>query len=165
MNISIKQATVNDMSEVLEIVNHEIINTTAIWDYDVRTLDQQIAVFEEKKEKEFPFIVAKIDDKLVGYGTYGTFRYKIGYQFTVEHSVYVHKDHHGNGIGKLLLAELISLAKAQKMHTMIGVIDSENTNSISFHEKFGFKTVGFIKESGYKFDRWLNSVFMQLLLE
>ena len=68
-------------------------------------------------------------------------------------------------IGKLLLLELISLAKIQKLHTMIGVIDSENQSSIIFHEKFGFKTVGIIKESGYKFDRWLDSVFMQLILE
>jgi phosphinothricin acetyltransferase len=57
------------------------------------------------------------------------------------------------------------LAKAQKLHTIIGVIDSENVNSIRFHEQFGFEKVGFIKESGYKFDRWLHSVIMQLLLE
>jgi phosphinothricin acetyltransferase len=71
----------------------------------------------------------------------------------------------GKGIGKLILTELIALAKDQGLHTMIGVIDSENQSSISFHEKFGFKTVGIIKESGYKFDRWLDSVFMQLLLK
>lgn len=56
-------------------------------------------------------------------------------------------------------------SKAQGLHTMIGVIDSENKSSITFHEQFGFKTVGIIKESGFKFDRWLDSVFMQLLLE
>ena len=65
---------------------------------------------------------------------------------------------------KVLLNELIRLAKAQKLHTMIGVIDSENTTSIAFHKKFGFEEAGFIKESGYKFDRWLHSVFMQKML-
>lgn len=65
----------------------------------------------------------------------------------------------------MLLTELIRLAKAQSLHTMIGVIDSENTGSITFHEKMGFETVGVIKESGYKFNRWLNSVFMQLMLD
>ena len=70
----------------------------------------------------------------------------------------------GKGIGKLLLSELIRLAKAQNLHTMIGVIDSENSNSIDFHKKFGFEEVGFIKESGYKFDRWLHSVFVQKIL-
>ena len=67
-------------------------------------------------------------------------------------------------MGNVLLTELIQLAKAQKMHTMIGVIDSENINSITFHEKFGFEKAGYIKESGYKFDRWLDSVFMQKIL-
>lgn len=102
--------------------------------------------------------------KVIGFGYYSEFRFREAYKFTVEHSVYVHPNHHGKGIGKLLLTELIRLAKAQNLHTMIGVIDSENTGSIAFHEKMGFETVGVIKESGYKFDRWLSSVFMQLML-
>jgi phosphinothricin acetyltransferase len=95
---------------------------------------------------------------------YSEFRFREAYQFTVEHSVYVSEDFHGKGVGKQLLKELIVLAKKQKLHTMIGVIDSENQDSVTFHEKFGFKTVGIIKESGYKFDRWLDSVLMQLIL-
>ncbi|WP_300565658.1 GNAT family N-acetyltransferase [Flavobacterium sp.] len=165
MSITIRQATINDMASVLEIVNYEILNTTAIWDYDVRTLEQQQAIFIEKQEKNFPFIVAEKDNKIVGFGTYGTFRFKIGYRFTVEHSVYVDKNFHSNGIGKLMLEELILLAQKQKLHTMIGVIDSENKGSIVFHEKLGFKNAGHIKETGFKFDRWLDSIFMQLILE
>jgi len=165
MAISIRQATINDMAKVLEIVNYEILNTTAIWDYDVRTLSQQIEIFNEKQYKNFPLIVAEKESKIVGFGTYGTFRQKIGYQFTVEHSVYVHKDFHGKGIGSTLLKELIEIAKNQKLHTMIGVIDSENHGSIAFHQKLGFETVGNIKQTGYKFNRWLDSVFMQILLE
>lgn len=68
-------------------------------------------------------------------------------------------------MGKLLLAELIELAKKQKLHTMIAVIDAENQSSVEFHKQFGFKTVGIIKESAYKFDKWLDTVFMQLILE
>ena len=96
---------------------------------------------------------------------YSEFRFREAYKFTVEHSVYVANDYHGKGIGNLLLAELITLAKAQKLHTMIAVIDAENQGSVLFHEKFGFKTVGIIKESGYKFNRWLHSVYMQLILD
>jgi L-amino acid N-acyltransferase YncA len=165
MSITLRHATIEDMTSVLEIVNHEILHSTSIWDYDIRTLEQQISILKNKKEDNFPFILAEKENKIVGLGTYGSFRFKVGDRFTVEHSVYVHKDFHGNGIGKLLLLELISLAKAQKLHTMIGVIDSENQSSITFHEKFNFKTVGIIKESGYKFDRWLDSVFMQLILD
>ena len=79
--------------------------------------------------------------------------------------MYVDNEYHCKGIGKVLLQELIRIAKAQNLHTMIAVIDAENESSVEFHEKFGFKIVGVIKESGYKFDRWLHSVFMQLILE
>ncbi|GAA4777373.1 MULTISPECIES: GNAT family N-acetyltransferase [Flavobacterium] len=164
MSVTIRKATITDMISVLEIVNYEISNTTAIWDYDLRTLEEQEAIYIEKLEKEFPFLVAEIDGKIVGFGTYGTFRFKIGYRFTVEHSVYINKDFHGNGIGTLLLKELIEIARNQNLHTMIGVIDSENHGSITFHKKLGFQEVGHIKETGFKFDRWLDSVFVQILL-
>lgn len=165
MSIKLRPVISSDLPSVLEIVNYEILNTTAIWDYDIRSLEQQIEIVKEKESKNFPFIVAEKDGKIAGFGTYGTFRHKIGYRFTVEHSVYVHKDFHGNGIGSTLLNELIEIAKTQKLHTMIGVIDSENHGSIAFHQKMGFEIMGHIKQSGYKFDRWLDSVFMQLMLE
>ena len=120
---------------------------------------------DDKLAKNFPVIVAEADGQVVGFGMYSEFRFREAYKFTVEHSVYVANDYHGKGIGNLLLAELITLAKVQKLHTMIAVIDAENQGSVLFHEKFGFKTVGIIKESGYKFNRWLHSVFMQLILE
>jgi phosphinothricin acetyltransferase len=100
----------------------------------------------------------------VGFGYYSEFRFREAYKFTVEHSVYAHPNLIGKGIGKLILDNLIHLAKAQKLHTMIGVIDSENQSSIEFHKKFGFEIAGTIKESGYKFNRWLHSVFMQKML-
>ena len=164
MPIKIRAANKADMFSVLEIVNHEILHSTAIWDYDTRTLAQQQAIFEEKKAHGFPFLVAVKNETIVGFGTYDTFRSKIGYRFTVEHSVYVHKDFHGNGIGTLLLKELIIIAKEQKLHTMIGVIDSENLGSLAFHKKLGFETVGHIKQTGFKFNRWLDSIFVQILL-
>jgi len=123
------------------------------------------AWFKEKKEQHWPVIVATLDDKIAGYGTYGTFRFKDGYKFTVEHSVYVSHQHTGIGIGKLLLAELISLAKQEGYHTMIGGIDAENKSSIEFHKKFGFTETGLLKEVGYKFDKWLDVQFMQLILK
>jgi RimJ/RimL family protein N-acetyltransferase len=80
-------------------------------------------------------------------------------------ALFVLPDFEGNGIGKAILQYLIDLAKKQKLHTMIAVIDYENQSSVAFHEQFGFTTVGIIKESGYKFERWLHSVIMQLMLK
>ena len=164
MNPSIQTYQSEDCPAILEIINDQILTGTALYDYQPRTLTQQLDIFDDKLQKGFPIIVAKVADEIVGFGYYSEFRFREAYKFTVEHSVYAHPNHLGKGIGKSLLSELIVLAKAQKLHTMIGVIDSENHNSIVFHEQFGFKIVGVIKESGYKFDRWLDSVFMQLIL-
>jgi phosphinothricin acetyltransferase len=163
MAINIRPYKTDDTQAILDIVNHNILHSTSLYDYNIRSYEQQKTILEEKINKKFPVIVAELDGIVVGFGMYSEFRYREAYQFTVEHSVYVSEDFHGKGIGKQLLQELINLARKQKLHTMIGVIDSENQSSVVFHEKFGFKTVGIIKESGYKFDRWLDSVLMQLL--
>ena len=162
--MTIRPYKTEDTQAILEIINHNILHSTSLYDYSVRTIEQQKAILEDKIKKGFPVIVAEKEGEILGFGMYSEFRFREAYQFTVEHSVYVAANHLGKGIGKSLLSELIVLAKTQKLHTMIGVIDSENQNSIAFHEQFGFKIVGVIKESGYKFDRWLDSVFMQLIL-
>jgi phosphinothricin acetyltransferase len=165
MSIEIKSYKPADCEAILEIINYNIEHATALYDYHPRTLAEQLAVFEDKIQKNFPIIVAYEKEQIVGFGYYSEFRFKDGYKFTVEHSVYVNKDFQGKKIGNLLLAQLIELAKKQKLHTMIAVIDSENLGSVKFHENFGFKTVGVLKETGYKFDKWLDSVFMQLFLK
>ena len=165
MEIKIRPYQTEDTQTILDIINHNILHSTALYDYTVRNYDQQKNILEDKLSKNFPVIVAEFDGQVVGFGMYSEFRFREAYKFTVEHSVYVNKSFHGKGIGKLLLQELILLARKQKLHTMIAVIDSENQGSVDFHEKFGFKTVGIIKDSGFKFERWLHSVFMQLILE
>ena len=164
MTIEIRPYSIEDTQAILDIINYNIETSTALYDYHLRSLEHQTALFEDKLSKGFPIVSAVADNKVVGFGYYSEFRFREAYKFTVEHSVYVANDFHGNGIGKLLMELLMELARKQNLHTMIAVIDSENQSSIEFHEKYGFKTVGIIKESGYKFDRWLHSVFMQVML-
>lgn len=164
MEIQIRAYQTTDTQAILDIINFNILHSTALYDYKVRNFEQQKAILEDKTIKGFPVIVAALNDEIVGFGMYSEFRFREAYKFTVEHSVYVSEKHFGKGIGKLVLSNLIQLAKSQGLHTMIGVIDSENQGSILFHEQFGFKKVGVIKESAYKFDRWLDSVFVQLIL-
>jgi phosphinothricin acetyltransferase len=165
MEISIRPYRKEDVQPIVDIINYNILNSTALYDYHPRTLEQQEAIFEDKLKKGFPVIVAVIEDKVVGFGYYSEFRFREAYRFTVEHSVYVANDFHGKGIGKVIMENLIDLAKKQNLHTMIAVIDSENQSSVTFHEQFGFKTVAVLKETGFKFDRWLHSQLMQLMLE
>ena len=164
MEIKIRDYQNQDCPAILDIINYAILNSTALYDYNIRTLTTQEAIFEEKLQKGFPVIVAEMNNEVIGFGYYSEFRFREAYKFTVEHSVYANKNVIGKGIGKLLLTELIEKAKQQNLHTMIGVIDSENTNSIDFHKKFGFEEVGFIKESGFKFNKWLHSVIVQKML-
>lgn len=165
MNIKLRNYKTEDTQAILDIINYNIVHSTALYDYNIRSYDTQLAMLEDKVKKGFPVIIAELDGAVAGFGMYGEFRFKEAYKFTVEHSVYVNNDFHGKGIGKLLLLELIAIAKKQGIHTMIAVIDSENQSSVDFHEKYGFETVGLIKESGWKFERWLHSVFMQLILK
>ena len=165
MSIILRPATANDLEKILEIVNHSILHTTSNYNYDIQTIEVQTKWFEDKKTKKLPIVVADLDGEVVGFGSYGQFREKIGYQYTVEHSVYVVDHIIGKGIGSQLLTELIRLAKEQGYHVMIGAIDADNAGSIAFHEKFGFTITGTIREVGYKFDHWLDLVFMQLILK
>jgi L-amino acid N-acyltransferase YncA len=164
MEIKIRAYQTEDAQAILDIINYNILNSTALYDYEPRSLENQIAIFDDKLKKGFPIIVATENETVVGFGYYSEFRFREAYKFTVEHSVYAHPNYIGKGIGKLIMENLLDLAKDQKLHTMIGVIDSENQSSIDFHKKFGFEIVGNIKESGFKFDRWLHSVFMQKML-
>jgi L-amino acid N-acyltransferase YncA len=165
MEIKIRPYQLEDCQNIVDILNYNILHSTALYDYHPRTLSQQQAIFQDKIDKGFPVIVALADEKVAGFGYYSEFRFREAYRFTVEHSVYVAKEYHGNGIGKIIMQNLIDLAKEQKLHTMIAVIDSENQSSVTFHEQFGFKTVAVLKETGFKFDRWLHSQLMQLMLE
>jgi L-amino acid N-acyltransferase YncA len=164
MEIIIRNYHIEDASAILEIINYNILNSTALYDYEPRTLANQLTVFEDKLQKGYPIVVATEKEIVVGFGYYSEFRFQEAYKFTVEHSVYAHPNHTGKGIGKIILNQLIHLAKSQNIHTMIGVIDAENQSSIDFHMKFGFEISGMIKESGFKFDRWLHTVFMQKML-
>lgn len=165
MEIRIRPYRKEDAQTIVAIINYNILHSTALYDYHPRTLALQEAIFEDKLKKGFPVIVAVINEKVVGFGYYSEFRFREAYRFTVEHSVYVDNDYHGKGIGKIIMENLIDLAKKQHLHTMIAVIDSENQGSVTFHEQFGFKTVAVLKETGFKFDRWLHSQIMQLMLE
>ena len=103
---------------------------------------------------------------MLGFASYGEWRVSgRGYKFTVEHSVHIKAASRGTGIGRQLIQRLIDTAQAAGLHVMIGGIDADNTASIRFHERLGFTSVAHFHEVGFKFDRWLDLVFMQRVLE
>ena len=153
-------------AEILAILNDAIENSTALYDYRPRTMAMMDAWFDAKTKGNYPVIGAvDEDDRLLGFATYGMFRERPAYKYTVEHSVYVERDCRGRGVGRTLLAAIIERARMQDYHVLIGGIDADNAVSIELHKKFGFAFCGEIRESGYKFGRWLHLHFYQLILE
>jgi phosphinothricin acetyltransferase len=150
--------------QIMEIFNEVIKTSTALYEYQPRSMDTMKSWFETKAAGNFPVIGLVAQETLLGFASYGAFRPQPAYQYTVEHSVYVHPDHRGHGYGKLLLEELIQSARAGQMRSTIGVIDAQNLVSIRLHEQLGFKQVGMISEAGFKFDRWLDAAIYQLML-
>ncbi|PHN04740.1 GNAT family N-acetyltransferase [Flavilitoribacter nigricans] len=164
MHLNIRPAGPDDLPAILDIVNHIILTTTTNYSYEPESLADRQAWLTRQQAADMPVIVAERDGILVGFGSYGPFRNKIGYRFTVEHSVYVHRDHHHLGIGQKLLEELIRLARAQGMHIMIAGVDTQNQGSFLFHQKMGFEPVAHFREVGFKFGQWLDLMFLQLYL-
>ncbi len=164
LQITLRDATAADLPEILLIYNDVIMTTTAVYSEKPHTLEMREAWFNERKQSGFPVIVAVQDGRIVGFATYGHFRVWPCYRFTVEHSVYVHRESRGQGISKLLLKEVIDHARKAGMHAMIAGVDSENDVSLKLHLQFGFEQVARFKEVGYKFDRWLDLIFLELML-
>ena len=162
--VVIRDAVEADLPVILEIYNDVLLTTTAIYSEEPHTIEMRQAWFNERKSSGFPVIVAEQDNEIAGFATYGNFRIWPCYRFTVEHSVYVHRDKRGQGISKILLAEIITHAKAAGKHALIAVIDSENEVSLQLHQKFGFVQVARFKEVGFKFGRWLDLIFLELIL-
>ncbi len=161
----IRPATTGDLSGILEIYNEAVLNTTATYDYEPRTLAQRAAWFEERTREGYPVFVAVAGaGRVVGWSALNPFHARIGYRFTAENSVYVAADRRGQGLGKLLLAPLITGAQAKGLHAIIAAIDAENAASIRLHSTFGFEQVGHFKQTGFKFNRWLDVVYMERLL-
>jgi L-amino acid N-acyltransferase YncA len=150
---------------ILEILNDAIVSSTALYDYRPRALSSMSGWFEAKRAGDFP-VWGAFDDtqRLLGFASYGTFRAWPAYKYSVEHSVYVARQARGRGVGTALLRRLIDSAIEQQKHTLIGGIDAENAASIAFHTRLGFAHAGTVKQAGFKFGRWLDLAFYQLIL-
>ena len=163
--IQVRNAVENDLPGMLSIYNDIILHTTAVYDYKPHTMEMRKAWFQAKQEQGFPVFVAEENGKIHGFSSIGPFRNWAAYKYSVENSVYVAADCRGKGIGKLLIPPLIEAAKSMDMHTVIASIDAANEVSLRLHKSFGFEETAHFKQVGYKFRRWLDLKFLQLMLD
>lgn len=161
----VRAATHADLSGILEIYNEAVLNTTASYDYEPRTLEHRVAWFDDHLKNNYPvFVAANDQSRVVGWSALNRFHDRIGYRFTAENSVYVAADQRGKGIGTLLMPPLIDGARDRGLHAILALIDAENESSIRLHARFGFERAALLKQVGFKFNRWLDVVYMERLL-
>jgi L-amino acid N-acyltransferase YncA len=159
--VQVEDAREGDLEGLVAIYNEVLATSTAIFSHVPATLEERIEWWRARASHGYPVLVARDARGVLGYASFGDFRAWPGYRFTVEHSVHVRADGRGRGIGTVLVTELIGRAAALGKHVMIGGVDADNTASIRFHERLGFEQAGRLREVGYKFERWLDLVFLQ----
>ena len=164
-SIEIRAATPADLPFVTDIYDHAVRQGTATFELVSPDLAEMTRRFNALLDGGFPYLVAALDGRVVGYAYAGAYRPRPAYRFTVENSVYLQPSIHRRGIGLQLLQRLITESEARGYRQMIAVIgDSDNAGSIGVHTRCGFQMIGTHPNVGFKFGRWLDTVMMQLAL-
>lgn len=161
----IRDARLEDLAMILDIYNEVIATSTAIYNDDPLNPGEFAVWFQDRLAAGYPVLVAEENGAILGFASFGDFRPRPGFRFTVEHSVHLAPAARGKGIGSALVSALFPRAQALGKHSMLGAVDAANAGSIAFHEKLGFTQVGVLPQVGFKFGRWLDLVYMQKFID
>lgn len=162
MQTIIRPSKAADVAAIAEIYGYHVLNGLASFELLAPSADEIAKRRADVVGKNFPYLTAEIDGRVVGYAYASLYRTRPAYRHTMEDSIYVHKDFGGRGIGKQLLEALIEACEKAGCRQLIAVIgDSDNHGSIRLHAACGFEMVGVMKAVGFKFGRWVDSVYMQ----
>jgi L-amino acid N-acyltransferase len=162
---TIRLATSDDLPAINDIYNYYIPRSTCTYQLEPEPLQGRQAWFAAHPPEKYPVTVAELDGRIIGWGSLSKFRDRAAYDPTVEASVYIHHDFHRQGIGRALLIDLIDRARRIGYRSLIGGASADQTASVALQESLGFQHIGRFKEVGYKFGRWLDVVFLQLMLK
>lgn len=162
--VATRPASAADLTAITAIYEDAVIFGTATYELEPPTRAEMTSRFEALREEGYPYIIAEQAGALLGYAYAGPFRARPAYRFMVEDSIYVAPDAKGRGVGRLLLTELLAETERLGFRQMVAVIGDGHADSASvkLHEALGFRHCGKLEGSGYKHDRWLDTVFMQL---
>jgi L-amino acid N-acyltransferase YncA len=163
--VTVRAATPADIAAIAGIYAPAVLHGTASFETEPPDPEEMLRRFQASTGAGFPYFVAEREGRVLGYAYANAYRTRPAYRFTVEDSVYIAADAQGSGVGRMLLQALIDACTAQGFRLMVAVIgDSAQFASIALHRRLGFTFCGTIHSVGYKFDRWLDSVIMQLPL-
>ena len=163
-DISIRLATGDDLQAINDIYNHYVFASTCTYQEEPETIEYRKKWFESHKPETHPIIVAEAEGKVLGWGSLSPYHSRCAYRFTVENSIYIHNEHLKQGIGTVILEDLIERAKIIGYHAIIAAIDGSQTASITLHTKHSFIEVGRFREVGFKFGTWLDVVYLEYLV-
>lgn len=165
-NFDIRPTRDSDIRQIHAIYALEVRTGTASFELVPPGTEEMEYRYRNVLREGYAHVVACRGDEVLGYAYTSNYRPRAGYRFTVEDSIYVRPDFRKNGVATALLETLIADCREKAFRQMIAVIgDSANRSSIRLHEKLGFRTVGVFENVGYKFERWLDTVLMQLTLQ
>lgn len=165
MALIIRDANDADLAAIQKIYEYHVLHGTGTFEEIPPSVADIKVRYDKVTAHSYPFIVAEERGVILGYAYGGFFRERSAYRFTVEDSIYIAETARGRGIGKILLQQLVDECKRRGFVQMFAVIgDSANTSSIELHKKCGFKMAGVMHKAGYKFNRWLDVVIMELSL-
>ncbi len=153
-----------DAEALRDIYNVEVLESTVTFDLVPRSLAEQVAWIDEHAGGHPAIVAVSDDDRVAGFASLSPYRPRPAYAPTVEDSVYVQRDRRGDGVGRLLLGDLVELARSHGFHSAIGRIVGGHEASIALHRACGFEEVGRERQVGRKFGRWLDVVLMQRML-
>ena len=160
---AIRLATEADIVAINDIYNHYVLHSTCTYQDEPEPIEGRQSWFSHHGEKH-PVTVAEANGQVAGWASLSPYHPRSAYRHTVENSVYVHHEHHRRGIGSALLRDLIDRSRAIGHRAIIAGIDGEQAASVALHTKFGFQKVGHLVQVGFKFGRWLDVIYMELLL-
>jgi phosphinothricin acetyltransferase len=159
----IRAASHADLQRIHDIYNDAVLTTTATWDYEPWPWEKRLAWWaEHEADHTCPVFVAEVEGAVAGFSYLSHFREKIGYRFTREDTIYIDPALHRRGIGLTLLSAVVEQARSDGMRAVIGGIVSTNEPSLRLHERLGFVETARMPAVGYKFDQWLELIFVQL---
>ena len=161
--MSIRLATMNDLLAIVSIYN-EFIDTTVTMDTNRATIESRTNWFTNHTPAYPITCYVTPTGEIAGWASLSKWSEKLGYRFTVENSIYVSQKYQNHGIGSKLLLDTITRAKKLRYHCIVSRIDSENDISLSIHQKHGFSIIGSMREFGFKFNKYIDIVILQLLL-
>ena len=163
--MEIIDAVETDIPAITAIYNDVIRTSTAVFNDAAVSVEDRVAWWKARVEQGYPVLVAKNEDGVAGFATFGDFRSWPGYRFTVEGTIHIDASARRKGLGAALLQALIVRARDAGKHVMVAGVDSANVASLRFLEGSGFQRVGHLREVGHKFGEFLDLVFLQYMLE